>query len=209
MKIDTLIVGPFEENCYLIHGTENRALIVDPGYDAGRILNELRRKNLTADAYLLTHGHADHLAALHDVCTAQPAPVYLHSADGAWAFGHANQIPPYYPVPQKPAVQFIHPGAGAKFSGAGHEFTVFETPGHTPGCICFYFEKEHIICTGDTLFKGSCGRTDLPGGDSRALTQSLKTLAALPPETAVYPGHGDSTTIGYEKRTNFFMQPHT
>jgi glyoxylase-like metal-dependent hydrolase (beta-lactamase superfamily II) len=81
-----------------------------------------------------------------------------------------------------------------------------ETPGHTRGGVCYYFEKEKVIFTGDTLFKGTCGRTDLPGGDGRILAASLKKLAALPDDVTVYPGHNESTTIGHEKRTNFFMQ---
>ena len=206
MKIQTIITGAFDENCFLLLNN-NHAVVIDPGADADVILETLRRENATVDAYLLTHGHADHICALADLYNAQPAPVYFHAADFEWAFTVTeNQIPPYYSIPQKPPAQFIHPDDGEKLSIAGIDIIVIATPGHTPGCVSYYIEKEKALFAGDTLFKGSCGRTDLPGGNGRVLSQSLKKLAALPPDTAVYSGHGDSSTIGHENRTNFFMQ---
>lgn len=206
MNVKILSVGPFEVNCAIVWGDAKQALVIDPGHDAADIEAVLRQNGLTIAAYLLTHGHADHLCALAELHAARPAPVYFHAEDYKWAFGQQNQILPYYPVPKKPATEFIHPETSRDWKTADLSFRCMETPGHTKGCICYYFEQEKTIFTGDTLFKGTCGRTDLPGGDGRILAQSLKKLAALPDDVTVYPGHNESTTIGYEKKTNFFMQ---
>lgn len=203
MNVEILSVGPFEVNCAIVWGDAKQALVIDPGHDAADIETVLRQNGLTVAAYLLTHGHADHLCALAELHTARPAPVYIHAEDYKWAFGTQNQILPYYPVPTKPDAQFLHPES-AKIPGFA--VRTLETPGHTKGCVCYYFEPEKVIFTGDTLFKGTCGRTDLPGGDGRVLAQSLKKLAALPDDVTVHAGHNESTTIGCEKRTNFFMQ---
>jgi glyoxylase-like metal-dependent hydrolase (beta-lactamase superfamily II) len=234
MNIKTLSVGPFEVNCYIFWNDAKQALVIDPGYDAVNIEKVLRDNGLTVAAYLLTHGHADHLNALAELHAARPAPIFLHAKDEAWAFGPQNQILPYYPVPEKPDCQILHPESSNvweilepffqplekenepscnDFQGLDKNsqpqrscFQTLETPGHTRGGVCYYFEDEKVIFTGDTLFKGTCGRTDLPGGDGRVLAQSLKKLAALPDDVIVYAGHNESTTIGHEKKTNFFMQ---
>lgn len=206
MNVEILPVGPFEVNCAIVWGEAKQALVIDPGHDATDIEAVLRQNGLTVAAYLLTHGHADHLCALAELHAARPAPVYIHAEDYKWAFGVQNQIPPYYPVPGKPATEFIHPETSRDWTISDLRFQCTETPGHTKGCVCYYFEQEKVIFTGDTLFKGTCGRTDLPGGDGRILAQSLKKLATLPDDVTVYPGHNESTTIGYEKKTNFFMQ---
>jgi hydroxyacylglutathione hydrolase len=206
MTIQNLSVGPFEVNCAIVWNDQNQALVIDPGGDAADIDGLLQQHSLSVAAFLLTHGHADHLGALAELHAARPAPVYLHAADFQWAFGAQNQIPPYYPVPKKPPAVFIRPEETSLPGITGFSLQVLETPGHTPGGVCYWFPAEKILFTGDSLFKGSCGRTDLPGGDGRILAQSLKKLAGLPGETLVYPGHNESTSIGHEKKTNFFMQ---
>lgn len=238
MKLEILSVGPFEVNCAVVWNDAKQAFVIDPGYDAADIEPILKKNGLTVAAYLLTHGHADHLNALADLYKNRPAPVYMHAEDEKWAFGPQNQILPYYPVPEKPATEFIHPenpprpagtpppegtdvtplqGRGGRSNATdgvvsngwnipGLDFQTLETPGHTPGGVCYYFDEEKVIFTGDTLFKGTCGRTDLPGGDGRILAASLKKLAALPDDVTVYPGHNENTSIGHEKKTNFFMQ---
>jgi glyoxylase-like metal-dependent hydrolase (beta-lactamase superfamily II) len=201
MNIKNLSVGPFEVNCILVWNDAKQALVVDPGFDARDIESLLTKEGLTVAAYLLTHGHADHISALAELHAARPAPVLIHPKDLAWCFGPANQIAPYYSVPQKPEAVF---SKGWKVDG--FDFQPLETPGHTPGGVCYWFEEDGVCLTGDTLFKGTCGRTDLPNGDGRVLAQSLKKLAGLPDTTVVYAGHGESTTIGHEKKTNFFLQ---
>jgi len=206
MKIEIISVGAFEVNCCIVWGDAKQALVIDPGYDASLISACLDTHGLTVAAYLLTHGHADHINALAELHTARPAPVLLHAADLKWAFANTNQIPPYYPVPEKPGDEIQTPETQEIWAFGGLTFRVVETPGHTPGGICYWFETENVCFTGDTLFKGSCGRTDLPGGDGRVLAQSLKKLAALPPETRIIAGHGEETTIGHELKTNFFLK---
>ncbi|MCP4208935.1 MAG: MBL fold metallo-hydrolase, partial [Shimia sp.] len=178
-------------NCAVIWGEAKKALIIDPGYDAADIEAVLQENNLTVAAILLTHGHADHINALNELHIAYPAPIYLHADDEKWAFGPNNQIPPYYPVPTKPACEILHPEMSDKWNLAGLNIQTAATPGHTPGGVCYWFKEAGVCFTGDTLFKGSCGRTDLPGGDARTLTASLKKLAeTLPPETRIVTGHG-------------------
>jgi glyoxylase-like metal-dependent hydrolase (beta-lactamase superfamily II) len=209
MKIDTLVVGPFDVNCMVLHGTGNRVVVVDPGADAPRIAQYLREQNLTVEGWLLTHGHVDHLSVLAPLARDFPAPVAMHPADAAWAFTPRNQIPPYYPVPEAPPSQIRELHDGLAYQAAGLEITIIETPGHTPGCICFYMPVVAVLIAGDTLFAGSAGRTDLPGSNPAQLTDSLRRLARLPDGCTVYPGHGPSTTIGREKRVNPFMQHKT
>ena len=208
MNIQQITVGPYEVNCAIVWGKEKRALIIDPGDDAADIEAVLQDRGLSVAAILLTHGHADHISALFDVWVAHPVPVYLHTEDEQWAFGESNQIPPHYPVPQKPDIQFLHPEDIGSADGPidFQEVEIIETPGHTPGGVCYWFKDENICFTGDTLFKGSCGRTDLPGGNARVLSASLKKLAKLPPETRIVAGHGENTTIEHELKTNYFLQ---
>ncbi|MEI6971242.1 MAG: MBL fold metallo-hydrolase, partial [bacterium] len=158
-------------------------------------------------AYLLTHGHMDHIHALADVCDAAPAPVAMHGDDLAWSFTEENILPPYYTVaPRRPKGTIRAITGGQEYTDGGLHYKVLHTPGHAPGCVCFYFETSKVLFTGDTLFAGSVGRTDLPGGSSTVLTRSLASLARLPDDTVIYPGHGPDTTMAREKRTNYFMQ---
>ena len=233
MNIKIISVGPYQVNCAVVWGDAKQALVIDPGYDADLIQSCLETNEITVAAYLFTHGHADHIHALAELHATRPAPIYLHAEDERWAFGANNQIPPHYPVPTKPDGEILHPENSEhwklleqKFQGlkvgstdrptipqsleknSKPQLSCLETPGHTLGGVCYWFEEENVCFTGDTLFKGSCGRTDLPGGDGRVLAQSLKKLAKLPPETRIIAGHGDETTIEHELKTNFFLQSH-
>ncbi len=207
MKIQSITTGVFEEICYLVWNTENKAIVFDPGHDADLILQTLEKHGLSVAAYVCTHGHADHINALAELHKKHPAPVAMHSRDLAWAFEAVNQIPPHYPVPTRPDIKtFQLLESSSNWNFADLHFQCLETPGHTPGSCCILFPADGILISGDTLFKGSCGRTDLPGGDGRQLRESLDLLKQLPGETRVYPGHGPDTTIAIEKATNFFMQ---
>jgi hydroxyacylglutathione hydrolase len=205
MQIEPLVVGAFEVNCYIITGTENQALVIDPGADADDIAAALQARGLTVAAYLMTHGHMDHISSLADMVERCPAPVLIHPDDAAWAFTEVNAMPPYYPVPKAVALEPLLLD-GYETQLAGLSLRIIATPGHTPGGVCIYLPDHAALITGDTLFAGSVGRTDLPGGDSRVLAQSIKLLSELPEAVTIYPGHGESSTIGQEKRTNYFMQ---
>ena len=206
MKIDTMVTGAFDVNCYILHGTDHRAIVVDPGADASAIIAALHQHGLSVAAFLLTHGHADHLGALAEVAAVFPAPIHITATDGAWAFSPLNQILPFYGPPAKPSGEWVWIEDNQTVDAAGLTCKVIASPGHSPGGVCFYFEKDEVLISGDTLFKGSVGRSDLKGGDPRVLSQSLARLATLPGSTRVYPGHGASTTMAEEKTSNFFLR---
>jgi glyoxylase-like metal-dependent hydrolase (beta-lactamase superfamily II) len=130
----------------------------------------------------------------------------MHPLDAQWAFTEVNQFPPYYSVPDEPPEPPCLVADGDIRTDGLCRYQVIATPGHSPGGVSFYFPDEGVLFSGDTLFQGSVGRTALPGGDPRALVRSLQRLEILPDATRVYPGHGPPTTIGIEKRTNFFMR---
>lgn len=207
MNVESIITGPFEEICYIVWNGVQQALVFDPGYDADRILDKLNQLELTVAAYVCTHGHLDHINALADLHDVREAPVLMHSLDLEWAFESVNQMEPHYPVPRRPQVeQFLLLETLADWQFADLSFSCMETPGHTPGSCSLFFPEAKVLIAGDTLFKGSCGRTDLPGGNPRRMKESLALLKGLPDETRVYPGHGPDTTIGLERTTNYFMQ---
>ncbi|MBN1557199.1 MAG: MBL fold metallo-hydrolase [Lentisphaerae bacterium] len=206
MNVDTLALGPFEANSYVLAGENRRALVIDPGAEADRLVRYLETRGLGVAAYVLTHGHIDHLSALPGLLARFPAPVALHPADAAWAFASRNTMQPFYPPPPAPLTVARELAEGQSWTDAGLTYRILETPGHTPGSVCLFFEQEQALFTGDTLFAGSVGRTDLTGGDSRALARSLKRLAALPDTVSVYPGHGPATAIGREKKANYFLR---
>lgn len=207
MHIQAIPTGPFQEICYLAWNESRQALVFDPGYDALRILQALDNRELEVIAYICTHGHSDHISALAEVHSKRPASVAMHSADWIWAFTDRNQIAPYYAVPKRPDVEtclFLESARDWDFGNI--HLQCLETPGHTPGSCCLLFPESGILIAGDTLFKGSCGRTDFPGGNPQQLKESLNKLKQLPDDVRVYPGHGPDTSIGIERVSNFYMQ---
>ena len=197
MKFKTLTVGLYEVNCTLaIDGAD--AWVVDPGADEEAIVKAAEAEGAKIAGVLLTHAHFDHIGAIPGIKARFPdAPVYVHPSDEVM-FGHPfNRLPPEYPSFPKPAGVVD----ARKFPLA----EVIETPGHTPGGVCYYFKEDGVLLSGDTLFAGSVGRTDFPGGSMTTLVESLKKLKALPDLTKVIPGHGPSTTIGEEKGSNPYL----
>lgn len=207
MNILPIPTGAYQAICYIVWSNEKKALVFDPGFDADAISEALEERGLEVAAFVLTHTHYDHINALADLHDKTPAPIVVHSKDWEWAFSEHNQGEPQYPCPRKPenaTIQWLESSKDWNF--ADMNFQCLETPGHTPGGCCLLFPEGKIMIVGDTLFKGSCGRTDLPGGDPRQLKDSLKLLRGLNDDIQIFPGHGEDSTIGEEKATNFFMQ---
>jgi hydroxyacylglutathione hydrolase len=207
MDVRAVPAGAFETNCYLIWREGAGSLAIDPGGEPERILPRLRERGRALRAILLTHGHMDHVSAAADLASAFPdAPVFMHERDQEWAFTEKNAYPPYYGRPESPgAGRLCAYGDGSHPVLADWGIEILETPGHTPGGVCLLIPSERMVFSGDTLFRGSVGRTDLAGGDARTLTESLIKLAALPEDFIVYPGHGAATRIGEERRNNPFL----
>ena len=197
----TIEVGSYEVNCSIL-GDAGRAWIVDPGQEGARILALLAQKGLEPAGILLTHAHFDHISAIPALQAAHPElPVYVHPADTPM-FGHPlNQCGAEYPSVGTPRNLHDATALAADLPGVA----VIHTPGHTPGGVCYHFPAERLLLSGDTLFAGSCGRTDFPGGSMSRMMDSLRRLAALPGDTLVIPGHGMFTTIARERDGNPYM----
>lgn len=189
-------VGQLQENCYLLwkEGRED-AVIVDPGAEDDKICEALEQNKKKPVAVLLTHGHFDHTGALMRF---QDLPIYMSPADDFMLNDPAMNVGGRFgDTAPRPAA--TNPVAdGDRFTLAGIEFTVMETPGHTQGCVC-YFADDQLILTGDTLFRHAYGRVDHPGGSFPTLIESLKKLLRLQKDYPIYPGHGDESTIFTEK----------
>lgn len=198
MTCNTISVGSFEVNCTIL-AVDGKAWIVDPGSEATRIAALVAKAGLEPAGVLLTHAHFDHISALPELQRRWPSlAVYVHPADAQVITHPFNQFPPDYPAVPMPGN--VRPASENPVA------EVIETPGHTPGGVCYYVKSEGLLFSGDTLFAGSAGRTDFPGGSMPLLMASLAKLKALPPDTRVIPGHGPATTIGTEVRSNPFMR---
>ena len=192
--IDTLPLGDYQTNCYIVRREDSRkALILDPGYEPEIILSFLEENHLTPEAIALTHGHFDHVGAVKELAAETGCRVYLNEKDLA--------MPPM--MTAGPLFYTDTYAEGDQLTLAEIPVTVLETPGHTPGSVCLVMDR-HLF-SGDTLFAGSCGRTDLPGGDARAMKASLARLAALKENYQVHPGHGHGSTLYWEKKTNPYL----
>lgn len=196
MIVEQIAVGMLEVNCYIVGDETSRsALIVDPGDDGDWIVDRVRELGLTPTGVLLTHGHVDHIRGVSRVCEEFAIPVELSPDDHDLYHSPDNQLPPWLP-----AAKGLPEPASVPMDQGGLAFRVLLTPGHTPGGRSYYFPSARSVFTGDALFAGGIGRTDLPGGNEAQLMQSIQTvLFALPDDTVVYPGHGGPTTIGKEK----------
>ena len=198
MNIKTIPVGQLETNCYVVVNEETLAcVVIDPGDESNTIMDYIESNHLKCEAILLTHGHFDHVGAVNGILEQTGCALYINPRDEGYEVG-------------KSGVKFKMPEGGKYYDDgdviveAGLEFKVLATPGHTPGSVC-------LICgdalfTGDTLFRGSCGRTDLPGGSMREEMRSLKKICRLEGDYDVYPGHMDSSTLERERRFNHYCR---
>lgn len=201
-------LGGLQTNCYVLYREDRKCLIFDPGEEANKLINILSEKKLVPVAMLLTHAHFDHIGAVDPIRDRYQIPVYLHEREAKWlgdpALNGSALFPVGPPIKVRNADHLIK-GEG-KMEIGGFVFDVYETPGHSPGSISFYFSEKGLVVSGDALFMGSVGRTDLPGGNEKELMKSIHSkLLAMPEETIVLPGHGPVTTIVDEMDTNPFL----
>ncbi|MBM6617268.1 MBL fold metallo-hydrolase [Bacillus suaedaesalsae] len=208
MKWRRMPLGPIGTNAYIISNDIKECLIIDPGAEAQKIFAYVNEHRMQPLAILLTHAHYDHIGAVDEVREKYTIPVYIHKKEKNWlldpALNLSFRVPYLEPLRLKEAEEIIT-GDG-ELSIGGFHFTVFETPGHSPGSVSFYFKEHDVIFSGDALFEGSIGRTDLPGGNTDQLLRSIHDkLLTLPEETLVLSGHGLETTIQQEMDTNPFL----
>ena len=202
-----LTVGQIAENCFLFRKNgSDRALIVDPGDEAERILAAIDELGVTIDGILLTHTHFDHIGAVAPIAKATGAPVWCPEIEVP-VLADINSFVPWPGFGPYESYEADHTvSGGEKLELAGMEIDVIFTPGHSPGHVTYSVPDEAAIFSGDVLFQGSVGRTDLPGGDWATLLESIRTLVdSLPPESTVHPGHMGITTLGAERATNPFL----
>ncbi len=205
MKVDVRTVGAFQENCYLIVDEEtNQAVLIDPGADGEEVLAMLEDSGAELAAIWVTHAHVDHVGGIAAVRRAHDVPVFLHPLDNRLYSHLAAESAELFGLPfEQPDGPHRELAEGQVLRCGSMEFTVMHVPGHAPGHVSFNTPGHSF--SGDLLFAGSIGRTDLPFSDPFAMDASLDRFRTLPPATLVYPGHGPTTTIGTEQRSNPFL----
>lgn len=206
LQIAHYMVGPVQTNCYFAINKETKeALVIDPGEEAARLMQQIRAQGLTVAAILLTHGHFDHAGAAEELSALCNAPIYAHEAEketleseklnACWMIGKKETYRADLFVKDEQELDL-----------AGFHIRVLFTPGHTKGGCCYYFPYENVVFSGDTLFQMSVGRTDLEGGSMSQIVRSIQEkLMPLPEQTVVYPGHGEATTIETERMYNPYL----
>ena len=195
LNVHALALGAYQTNCYIIHDKNSTSCcVIDPGYEADTILEKLTELGLSLEAILLTHGHFDHVGAVRQLAADTGCAVFLCAED--------LTMPPQLTAG---TLYYTHTYTeGTQLHLAGLDITVWQTPGHTPGSVCLLVED--TLFSGDTLFAGSCGRTDLPGGSWEQIRASLNRLSQIEANLWVLPGHGESTMLASEKKYNPYLR---
>ena len=202
LKIHTLTLGDYMTNTYIVHDDASReCAIIDPGYQPKTILRKLEQLGLTPAAILLTHGHFDHVGAVEELVKATGCKLWMSESDWSQFPNPVNAH--YFPLANCDFCEVWFCEDFEEITAGGLTFTVLATPGHTHGSVCF--QCQDALFTGDTLFSGSCGRTDLPSGDPYWMRWSLERLAELEGDFTVYPGHGGASTLSRERKFNPYM----
>jgi glyoxylase-like metal-dependent hydrolase (beta-lactamase superfamily II) len=208
MDVRAFTVGPVQENAYVLRREGgDRALMIDPGDEPDRLLGAVEQLGVTVEAILLTHTHFDHVGAVAPVARATGAPVYCPRLEVGVLADIMSYVPwpGFGPFESYDADETVE--GGERLELAGFEIDVVFTPGHSPGHVTYAFGDEAVLASGDVLFQGSIGRTDLPGGDARTLLASIGGLLdRFGDETRVLPGHMGVTTLGRERTTNPFLR---
>lgn len=205
LKIGSMCLGYVQTNCYFVYDEEKKeALVFDPPTDGAGIFSKLKENDITVAAIFLTHGHFDHIMGVNELKELADVKVYASKLEErvltSAELNLSTQVGRLYTVTPDVLLE-----DGEEATVAGITVKMISTPGHTEGSCCYYFEEAGYLIAGDTLFAGSCGRTDLPTGSGGKLNRSLKdVLMKFPDEVKVYPGHGEATTIGEERKYNPF-----
>jgi glyoxylase-like metal-dependent hydrolase (beta-lactamase superfamily II) len=199
MIIKKYSLGSLQANCYFLI-EENDLILIDPGDDASFILEEIQRQRLNLKAIFATHGHFDHIGAVGEIQQSFNVPFYINEKD-LFLVKRLNETAKYFLGynPYFLPINYLKNFPPLPRLRWASKLKIIYSPGHTPGSVCFYFEDEKIIFTGDTLFKDGIGRYDFSYSDKKKLFESLKKILSLPDETIIYPGHGEETTVGIEK----------
>lgn len=198
MQLARYTVGPYGEHCYLLYLDDGQCLIIDPGDQADFLIQEITQLNVRPQAILLTHAHFDHILAVEALRDHYQIPLWQDASEANWLVkrqSHPATTPTYF---------WDHEG---DYAIAGFKFQLAHLPGHSPGSVVFIFNDFDFVIAGDTLFKGTVGRTDLEDGDHELLINGIKKhLLTLPDQVRVFPGHGQATSIAEEKANNPFFK---
>ena len=194
MEVLTIVGGMLSTNCYMAWGEGDKCVLIDPGFEADPVLEEVRARGKQVEAILLTHGHFDHVGGVKAIQNETGCKVYIHKLD--------MELPQRLTLGTVPYTDNYE--EGDVLTMAGLSIRVMHTPGHTPGGVCLLCED--VMFSGDTLFAGTCGRTDLPGSSYKDMWASLARLAALEGDYKVLPGHGEASTLSVERRLNPYLQ---
>lgn len=210
MQFETMVSTILDERCYALWDPEDarkRGVLIDPGVGAAKFAAKVRELGLEIEAIWQTHCHFDHCASTEPLRREFKAVLFLEKGEEMILEELPARVAMFGVRDLQAPGEWQYVREGDTMRVGGSKCVVLHTPGHTPGSVCYWFEREGLVFTGDTLFRMSAGRTDFPGGDAEALARSLERLAGLPEETKAYPGHGPSTTIGLEKKRNPFLAP--
>ncbi|RWR15117.1 MBL fold metallo-hydrolase [Siminovitchia fortis] len=207
MKWKQIPLGPLQTNCYLLFDEEKQCIVIDPGANGEGLIEYIEQEGLKPLAICLTHAHFDHIGAVEDVRNHWNIPVYIHENEKEWLLDpslNGSARHPMQPIAGKPADHFIQ--EEGTLSIGPFTMQILETPGHSPGSVSYYLKDIETVFSGDALFNGGIGRTDLLGGDHATLIDSIHSkLLTLPDHTIVLPGHGLSTTIEDERTSNPYL----